>query len=60
MYQTDTDNEAKRLRATTLAIAKLEAYGATTRELYWKKLLFDSTPKIISYFGCTNNIMPTI
>ena len=51
---TDTKNEAKTLRATTINIAKLE-----DRKLYvekYKNKLIDIAPKIIPHFGCTNII----
>ena len=56
IYKNDTINEVKRLREITFAIAKLEE-RKLYRELYWIKEQFDSTPKIVPYFGCTNNSM---
>ena len=55
MYKTYTENEEKRLRATTFDIpTKLEAI-----EIYYcynSIEKFDKEPKIILHFGVTNNI----
>ena len=62
IYKTYTKIEAKRLKATTFAIAKLEEQMGSNREnsniaiIILKKLPFLNVTKIISHFYGSNNI----
>ena len=64
-YKIGEENEAKRLRATTIAGSQISIWKAIQKNQIlllqlWKNKSFDISPKIIQHFVHTNNILPIV